>query len=105
MPQVDAVAPNWNTLLEQEVSLSLPHREGPVGMDHTVPWQAFVSGGKNVTDEAWRFRVDVAVGADKSHGNRADPAQDPFCARIEAVALHAGRQPTGPQWQRDARCN
>src|SRR6266850_1812578 len=96
LPQVDAVAADWNTFLEQEVSLPLPHREAAVGMDHAVPWKAFVSGGKNVTDHARRFRVDVAVRADKSNGNRADPSQDQFCARIDAGALHASGQPSGP---------
>jgi hypothetical protein len=90
MPQVDAVAAHWNTLFEQEVALSLSHCEAAVSMDHTMPWKALVSGGKNMTDEARCFRVDVAVGADKSHGNRADAAQDQFGTRIELVALHAG---------------
>jgi len=90
LPKIDAVAAHWNSLFEQEVALSLSHGQAAVGVDHTVPWKAFVSGGKKVTDEARRFRVDVAVGADKSHGNRANPAQDSFCTRIEVVALHAG---------------
>lgn len=59
-------------------------------MDHAVPWKAFASGGKNVTDEARRSGIDVAVCANKSHGNRADPAQDQLCTWIEGVALHAG---------------
>jgi hypothetical protein len=89
LPQVDAVTAHRNALFAQEVALSLSRREGSVGMDHAVPWKTFASGGENTTDEARRFRVDVAVGADKSHGNRADPTQDRFCAWIEALALHA----------------
>src|SRR4029077_1104029 len=59
-----------------------------VGMDHTMPRKAFASGGKNMTDEARCLRVDVAVGSDKPHGNRADTPQDQFCWRIQSVAVH-----------------
>lgn len=62
-------------------------------MDHTVPWKGFASGGENMTDEARSFRVDVAVGAHKPHGNRADPTQDQFYTQIEMVAFHATRKP------------
>ena len=41
-----------------------------------MPWEPFVSGGKNVTDQSRRFRVDVAIGADKSNRNRAHAAKD-----------------------------
>jgi streptomycin 6-kinase len=52
-----------------------------------MPWEAFVSSGENATDQARRFRVDVAVGADKSSRNRAHPADDARRARVEAAAL------------------
>ena len=58
-------------------------------MDHPVPGKALASGGENVTDEARRFRVDVAVRADKSKRNRSDPSHDQLDAWIEAVALDA----------------
>ena len=89
MPQVNAIAAHWNALFDQKVALPLAHREAAVGMNHAVPGKAFASGRENVPDEAWRFGVDIAVGADKSHGNRADPTYDHFGAWIEALALHA----------------
>ena len=97
MPQVNAIAAHWNALFDQKVALPLSHREAAVGMNHAVPGKAFASGRENVPDEAWRFGVDIAVGADKSHGYRADPAQDQLCARIEVVALHAVSSLPGSQ--------
>src|SRR4029077_1068915 len=88
LPQNDVISAHWNALLEEEVALSLSHREGAVGMDHTMPRKAFASGGENVADKTRCFRVDVAVGSDKPNGNRADTAQDQFCAWIESVAVH-----------------
>src|SRR5258708_22168163 len=52
-----------------------------------MPWEVFVCGGKKVTDQSGRFGVDVAVGADKSSGDRAHPADDARRARAEAAAL------------------
>jgi hypothetical protein len=51
-----------------------------------MPWEAFVSGGKDAADQAGRFRVNIAIGTDKSSRNRAHAAQDASCARVEAVA-------------------
>jgi hypothetical protein len=65
----------------QEIALSPSLRETPVGADHAMPWEPFVSSGKNVTDQSRRFRVDVAVGADKSNRNRAYAADDARCTR------------------------
>ncbi len=85
--QVDAVSEHRNAFLNQELALSPSHRHAPVCANHAMPWEAFVSGGKNVTDQAGRSRVDVAIRADESNRNRAHPAHDARCARIEAVAL------------------
>jgi hypothetical protein len=60
-------------------------------MDDTMPWEVFLSGGKNAPDQAGRFRVDVAVGADKSSRNRAHPAHDARGARVEAAAIRQHR--------------
>ena len=90
MPEVDAVAAHWYALLHEEVALPLSHREASIGVDDAVPWKAFASGGENVTNKPRRFRIDVAVGADKPHRTRADPAQDQLDARIGAVARHTG---------------
>jgi hypothetical protein len=94
LAQVDAVATHRNTLPKQQVALSFSLRQTPVRANHTMPWEPFVSSGKNVTGQSRRFRVDVAVGADKSNRNRAHAAQDACCARIERVAFrrHCVRQ-------------
>jgi len=47
-----------------------------------MPWEVFVSGGKNATDQARRSWVDVAVRADETGRNRAHPSHDPRCTRI-----------------------
>jgi hypothetical protein len=87
MAQVDAVAVHRNTFPKKKVTLSFSLRQAPVRANHTMPWEPFVSGGKNVTDQSRRFRVDVAIGADKSNRNRAHAVQDACCARIEPVAF------------------
>jgi hypothetical protein len=51
-------------------------------MDDAMPREALVSSGENATDQARRFGVDVAVGADKSSGNRAHPGHDARHARV-----------------------
>ena len=84
--QVDAVSEHRNAFLNQELALSPSHRHAPVGADHPMPWEPFVSGGEKVTDQSRRFRVDVAIGADKSNRNRAHAAEDARCSRGEAVA-------------------
>ena len=81
MAQVDAVAAHRNPFPNQQVALSSSLRQTPVRANHTMPWEPFVSSGKNVTDQSRRFRVDVAIGADKSNRNRAHAAED---------ARHAG---------------
>lgn len=58
-----------------------------------MPWKAFTGGRQNMTDQARRFRIDVAVGTDKAHRNRADPSHDQLDAWIEAVAPDACRHP------------
>jgi len=52
-----------------------------------MPWEVFVCGGKNATNQAGRFRVDVAVGADKSSRNRPHAADDARRARVGAAAF------------------
>src|SRR5260370_29666094 len=56
-------------------------------MDDARAREVFMRGGENPTDQAGRFRVDVAVGADESSRNRAHPGHDARCARVEAAAL------------------
>jgi hypothetical protein len=82
-----AVAAHRNPFPNQKVALSFSLRQTPVRANHTMPWEAFVSGGKNVTDQSRRFRVNVAIGADKSNRNRSNAAQDACCARIEPIAF------------------
>src|SRR5713226_5491980 len=60
-------------------------------MDDAMPREVFVSGGKDVTDQAGRSRVDVAVGADESSRNRAHPGHDALRPRVGAAALHQRR--------------
>ena len=76
MAQVHAVAAHRNPFSNQQVALSFSLRQTPVRPNHTMPWEPFVSSGKNVTDQSRRFRVDVAIGADKSNRNRAHAAED-----------------------------
>jgi hypothetical protein len=87
MAQVDAVAAHRDSFLEQQIALSLSHRYGPVGTDHTMPGETFMGGGKDATDQARRSRLDVAVSSDKSNGNRAYPIDDARGAGIEVGAL------------------
>jgi hypothetical protein len=76
MAQLDAIAEHRNAFPKQELALSLSHRATAVSADHAMPWEAFVNGGKYVTHQAGRFRIDVAVGADKPSGNRSHPSDD-----------------------------
>jgi hypothetical protein len=78
--QVDAVAAHRNTFPKQKVALAPSLRKAPVRANHTMPWEAFVSGGKNPAHQAGRLRVDVAIGADKSNRNRAHAVKDSRCA-------------------------
>jgi streptomycin 6-kinase len=91
LAQVDAVAAHRDAFSTQELALSPPHRDAPVGTDDAVPWELFVGGGKDAADQPRRFRVDVAVGADESRRNRAHPAHDSRPARIEAATLRRHR--------------
>jgi hypothetical protein len=87
LSQVDAVTAHRDAFLNQELALSRSHRDAPVSADHAMPWEAFVGGRKNATDQPGRSRVDVAVGADKSDRNRAHPANNASSSRFEAVTL------------------
>jgi hypothetical protein len=87
LAQIYAVAAHRDAFSTQELALSPPHRDGPVGTDDAVPWKLFVGGGKDSADQPRRFRVDIAVGADESSRNRAHPAHDSRHARIEAATL------------------
>src|SRR6202043_3262193 len=84
---VDAVAAHRDAFLYQKLALPPSHRNASIGADHTVPWEALISGGENATDLAGRSRVDVAVGADESRWNRSPPSQNLRCAQVGAVDI------------------
>jgi hypothetical protein len=87
LAQVHAVATHRNAFLTQKLALPPSLGDTPIGADHAMPWEAFTSGRKNVTDKAGRPRVDVAVRAHKSNWDRTHTAQDAGCPRVWAVVL------------------
>jgi streptomycin 6-kinase len=87
LAQVDAVAAHRDAFVKQQLTLSPSHRDAPIGVDDAMPWEVFVRVGKDVTDQARRFGVDVAIGTDKAGRNRAHPAHDARYARVLAAAL------------------
>lgn len=74
--QVDAVATDRDALCMQERELPPAFRDAPVGADDAMPGKAIVNGCENAPDQAWRARVDVAIGADKPRWDRAYPGDD-----------------------------
>src|SRR5260370_38966932 len=54
-------------------------------MGDAIPRVLFVRGSKDVTDQAGRYWVDVAGGADEAGGNRAHPGHDARCTSIATV--------------------
>jgi hypothetical protein len=91
MAQVDTVAAHRDPFPEEQIALTLSHRDGPVGTDYAMPWETFMGRGKNATDQARRSRLDIAISPDKSNGNRAYPTDDARGAGIEAFAVRRHR--------------
>ena len=56
-----------------------------------MPWEVFVRGGKNATDQARRSWVDVAVCADETGRDRAHPSHDPCCTSIATATRRRHR--------------
>ena len=87
--EVDAASTHRHALPQQELALSAPHREGPVGSDDAVPRKFLLRRCEDMADQARSGGVDVAIGSDAPFGDRAHPLDD---ARLPRVGL-LGRIP------------
>jgi len=73
--EIDAVAAQRHTFLKQPRALLLASGQTAIGSDHAMPGE-IVNCGQDVANEARRARIDVAVCADETFRNRADPFGD-----------------------------
>jgi len=73
---VHSVAAHGHALPQQELALPLSLRDGSVRVHNAVPRHVLVSRRQDATDQAWRVRVDVAVGLDVSRRDVAYPLED-----------------------------
>lgn len=74
--QVDAVAAHGDMFLAESLELWAAFGDRAVGAYDSVPRHVVGRGGKHLANEAWRSRVDVAVGLDEAFGDGSDAGED-----------------------------
>ena len=82
--EVDAASTHRHALPQQELALSAPHREGPVGPDDAVPRDVLLRRREDVADQTGRGGIDVAIRSDAPFGNLPHPLDD---ARLPRIGL------------------
>jgi hypothetical protein len=87
--QIYTIATHRYALFNQQRALPPSLGEAPVGADHAMPREVIVDRGKNASDEARGDRVDVAIRADETNGDRAHPRDDAIVAGLIHSLLHS----------------
>jgi hypothetical protein len=89
--QIDTVVAHWDAFGKQELTLSRPYGEAPVGANHPMPRDVVVNSRKNEADETRRTWIDVAIRPHEPGRDCAHPADDARGARLVAVGVPANR--------------